>query len=409
MQADVISPCEVMVDRSSALHLLASIRIIERRAYLHEVVGLRHCVHWGVRVVSENASTTGKKRELWKLIPGFAVSGFFLWKTLKSIRFDDLRSIRVASSMWIAVLIVFLFSGYLLRIYRWWFMLRRSGAPGYAVCARVLLTSYAANNVLPFRIGDFLRVFSYAPDLRASSSTVLSTVILERLLDVFTLLTFLVVLLLHAGRPLLLPLRGHNVDVLHLATPVLALCAAGLFLLLFGASFLQKIVERLIGRIHAGPRAEKFKSWALLLFHAVLKLSLSGRILLLLSSLAIWLCEGMIFVGASGALAVPVGRSGPWLAVTLSNLSFLLPSSPGAIGTYEFFSKVGMVSQGAPQTISALYGLLVHMIVFFSVTLAGGIVFLVHRVARGPRSRPLAQDLADLPEELPVRVSTPTP
>ena len=61
-----------------------------------------------------------------------------------------------------------------------------------------------------------------------------------------------------------------------------------------------------------------------------------------------------------------------------------------------------MVSQGAKPTISALYGLLVHLVVFFSVTAVGGAAFLLHRMQRGSASKPLAEDLAQLPAELPA-------
>lgn len=357
----------------------------------------------GPRGTGEVAKPPKKsKRELWKVIPGFAISAFFLWRTIKSIHYDDLRSLHVVAPIWIAVLAAFLFSSYFLRIYRWWFMLRRSGAPGLGVCSRVLLTSFAANNVLPFRIGDFLRVFTYAGDLHASSSTILSTVILERLLDIFTLLLFLVALLVgaaHALPPVVV--RGHELNVLHFSEPVLVLAAFGLMLLLFGAPLLQRVVEAAVRRMPGGTRTDKLQRWALLLLDAVLKLSFGGRLMLLVSSVAIWLCEGMIFVSLARMLAIDVLPRGPWLAVALSNLGFLIPSSPGAIGVYENFCKLAMVSQGAAPGIAGIYGILVHVVVFFSVTLAGGIAFLAHRVERRAVSRPMRDDLADLPDEFP--------
>ncbi len=353
--------------------------------------------------MSADKAATGNQRSWWKVLPGIAVSAFFLWRTLRSIHYSDLRALHFAHLQWVAVLVTFLIAGYWLRVYRWWFMLRRSGAPSMGVCGRVLMTSYAANNVLPFRIGDFLRIFSYAPDLGASSSTILSTVILERLLDIFSLLTFLVVLLIGAARSLPpFVFKGHSLNLLHVAEPVLALCALGLALLLFGAGLLQRAVQGIVNRFKAGPRTERVERWALLLFDAVLKLSFAGRILLLVSSAVIWLCEGMIFVSGARLLDIAVGHRGPWLALSLSNLSFLLPSSPGAIGTYEFAAQFSMVSQGAQPTIAALYGLMVHLVVFFSVTAVGGIAFLLHRLQRGSASKPLTEDLAELPAELPL-------
>ena len=70
-------------------------------------------------------------------------------------------------------------------------MMRPTGAR-FRVCARVLMTSLAANNILPFRIGDIMRVFTYAGDLGASPSVILSTVILEKLLDIFVLVLLFV-------------------------------------------------------------------------------------------------------------------------------------------------------------------------------------------------------------------------
>ncbi len=353
--------------------------------------------------LSERKATTGNQRSWWKVLPGIAVSAFFLWRVLRSIHYSDLRSLHFAHLQWLGVLFAFLVLGYLLRVYRWWFMLRRSGAPSLAVCGRVLMTSYAANNVLPFRIGDFLRIFSYAPDLGASSSTILSTVILERLLDIFTLLTFLVTLLVGAARSLPpVAFKGHSLTLLHVAEPFLVLCGLSLGMLLFGARLLQQFVQSIVARFKAGPRTERVERWALLLFDAVLKLSFAGRVLLLVSSVVIWLCEGMLFVSVARMLDVAVGHRGPWLALAFSNLSFLVPSSPGGIGTYDLAAKVSMISQGAQPSIAAVYGLLIHLVVFFWVTAIGGIAFLVHRVQRGAASKPIAEDLAELPAELPL-------
>ena len=348
-------------------------------------------------------ATSTNTRAWWKVLPGIAVSAFFLWRALRSLRYPEVRALHCAPRQGMAGRLLFLFASYGLRVYRWWFMLRRSGAPSVGVCARVLLTSFAANNVLPFRIGDFLRIFSYAGDLGASSSTILSTVILERLLDIFTLLAFLVALLVGAGQTLPpFVLKGHAFDLLHVASPVLAACALGLMVLLFGASLLQRIVQGVVARFKAGPRTARLERWALLLFDAVLNLSFAGRLLLLASSVVIWLCEGMIFLSAAHLLDVVVRPRGPWLALSLSNLSFLLPSSPGAIGTYEFASQFSMVSQGAQPTISALYGLLVHLVGFFSVTAVGGAAFFLHRLRRKQPVPPLTEELAELPLRLPA-------
>jgi len=135
--------------------------------------------------------TPKKSRNLLKTIPGLLISAFFLWYTFKGISFAQLMSVRFVHPVWIFGVVAFTLASYTLRCVRWTRMMLPTGA-GFGVCARVLMTSLAANNILPLRIGDIMRVFTYAGDLGASPSVILSTVILEKLLDIFILVLLFV-------------------------------------------------------------------------------------------------------------------------------------------------------------------------------------------------------------------------
>ncbi len=343
-----------------------------------------------------------RARKFWKLLPGFAISGFFLWHTIRSIRLRDLREMHLQHPVWIPALLLFLLFDYGLRGYRWWYMLRGSNAR-LTACVRVLLTSLAANNILPFRVGDFMRIFAYAPDVNAPSSTVLSTVILERLLDIFMLFAFLVVGLLGVDKQFApVSVHGHSVGVLHLAGLILILATIGLGLLLFGTRLLHRVTGRLVARFGQHPRTRKLGEWAVLLFDAVLHLSFLGRVWLLVLTGIIWACESMVFVSCARLIGLVSGPRGPWLAASLSNLSFLLPSAPGGIGPFEASAKLAMRTQGVADGEAGLYALLVHVLILFAVTSVGGIGFLVHRAHRGSLKKPLSQDLAALPSDYKV-------
>ena len=341
-------------------------------------------------------------RKLWKLLPGFAISGFFLWHTVRSIRLADLRNMRLVHPVWILALVAFLLCDYGLRGYRWWYMLRGFHAR-LSACLRVLLTSLAANNILPFRVGDFMRIFAYAPDVNAPSSSVLSTVILERLLDIFMLFLFLVLGLIGVDQQFApVAVHGHSVGVLHLAALILVFASVGLGLLLFGTRLLHGITQRLVTRFGQRPRTKKLGEWAVLLFDAVLHLSFAGRLWLLVLTGVIWACESMVFVSCARMIGLVSGPRGPWLAAALSNLSFLLPSAPGGIGPFEASAKLAMRTQGVADGEAGLYALLVHVIILFAVTAVGGVGFLVHRAHRGSLRKPLSQDLASLPTDYEV-------
>lgn len=341
-----------------------------------------------------------KGRNPWSVVPGLLISAFFLWWTFRDMHYSTFREMHFVSPVWIVVGLAFLCAGYTIRVYRWWVMLQSSGRASFGQSGRVLLTSFAANNVMPFRIGDFLRVFAYAGDLNTSSSSILSTVILERLLDVATLLAFLAITLLTAppgGSSIIV--FNRTVDV-HFIAPPLTIVTLLTLLVLFAGGFVQRVVRGGMRRLPSHKLIARLDNAMNMAFDAVTKMPLRAKLLVLLSSAAAWFCEGMIFVSTAKLLDLSSGPRGPWLALSLSNLSYLFPSSPGGLGTFELCSKVGMTSQGARPDVAALFGLLVHMVVLITITAAGGIAFLVHR-ARSGSHKPLLQELEDLPAELP--------
>src|ERR1700679_750522 len=105
--------------------------------------------------------TVSRSRNLLKTVPGLLISAFFLWYTFKGISFAQIRALRFVNPAWIPGVLAFTLASYSLRCVRWAHMMRSTGAR-FAVCARVLMTSLAANNILPLRIGDIMRVFTYA-------------------------------------------------------------------------------------------------------------------------------------------------------------------------------------------------------------------------------------------------------
>jgi len=337
--------------------------------------------------------SASRNRSFIKVVPGLIISAFLLWYTFKGISFSHIRTLRVTHPVWWLGVFGFTFASYTLRCVRWTRMMRSTGA-SFAVCARVLMTSLAANNILPFRIGDIMRVFTYAPDLGASPSVILSTVILEKLLDIFVLVLLFVAFM---G-----PGVSHHSRIV--AESLLAISTVGLLIMLLGARTLEPFLCRLFAGIPENPRLtpklQRIEHWILLALDCIRQIGILGSLFLLLQSALIWTCEGMIFVSAARLIGLAVDRIGPWQAVSVANLSYLIPSSPGAIGTFEWAVKTSLVSHGAPESQSALFGLALHAWLLVSVTGAGGLIFLIHRIRIHNRT-PLLKEIETLPVELP--------
>jgi uncharacterized protein (TIRG00374 family) len=327
---------------------------------------------------------------LLKMVPGLLISAFFLWWTFRGFDMADLEAVRFVAPAWLLGVVVFTIAGYTVRCLRAWWMLRSVKAR-FSDCARIFMTSLAANNILPLRIGDVMRVFTYAPDVNATPSMVLSTVILEKLLDVFSLAA-LFTITMHGGRAVSPKLRGG-------AEVGLAISAVGLLVLVFGAHTLQEPLRRIAAR-SGNKFVKKIEHWLLLAMECIEKIGVGGTFLLVVFSFVAWTIEGLIYVSAIKLVALKTDAVGPWQAVSQANLSFLIPSSPGGIGPFEWACKDALVRHGAPPPAAGLFGLLIHAWLFVSITGVGGALFLMHRLHRG-RRKPLVEELDTLPAELP--------
>ncbi len=327
---------------------------------------------------------------LLKTLPGLLISAFFLWLTFRGFRPADFKSVHLEAPVWIAGVLLFSTAGYTVRCYRSWRMLRSVNAK-FSECSRVLMTSLAANNILPLRIGDVMRIFTYAGDLNATPSIILSTVILEKLLDVFTLAVLFSVTM-HFGAVV----SPH----LKLATEIgIAVSSIGLLVLVFGARTLEPVIKKLFAKTK-NEKLAKVEHWILLAMDCVRQNGVAGTLGLVFYSFVAWGFEGLLYISAAKLVGLQTDGIGPWQAVAQANLSFLIPSSPGGIGPFEAACKDALVRHGATEAAGGIFGLLIHAYLLVAITAVGGAMFLAHRLKRKERE-PLLEEIDELPLELP--------
>jgi hypothetical protein len=332
---------------------------------------------------------------LLKTLPGLMISAFFLWWTFRGFKLATLESIRLVAPLWIFGLLVGTCMSYGLRSYRWWRMMRSTGAR-LKTCFRVLITSLAANNILPLRIGDVMRIFTYAPDLNASPSVILSTVILEKLLDIFTLVVLLVVTV-HTG-------KGLPPKTRVLVKTLLLISGVGLIVMVAGSRALVRPIKVVFAKLPA--KLGKVEHWLLLALDAIRQIGIVGMVWLFGLSLVIWLSESLLYfsamqmIGLRTNLGARLDWGAPLQAVSLANFAFLVPSAPGGIGPFEWACQNALKLHSVTSSSAGLFGLLIHLWLLASITSVGGAMFLVHRLHRA-RRKPLLQEIDTLPAGLP--------
>jgi uncharacterized protein (TIRG00374 family) len=318
-------------------------------------------------------------RRVWRLVLGALVAAMFLWLLLRHVTMEDIvNAMRGADALRIAAAVAVFAVGYACRIERWRLMLRHeNGGLSWSDCAGPLVASIAANNVLPLRAGDLLRVLSFNRTLGVSTATSVATLVVERLLDLLMIIAFFGIALAVFG--------ARHLDLLGLGGYALAGIAAGIC----GALLFPRVLApwvRAFGRrvASAWPRVGGRLSEALGRAMDSLEVIASGRTmpLLMLWSLLAWCAEGSVFWLAATAMPSLAVPQGSWLAFPIGTLATVIPSTPGYVGTFDYFVVQPMSVLGNAHDAATAYALLVHLLIWLPPTAVGGLYFLTRALAR---------------------------
>jgi uncharacterized protein (TIRG00374 family) len=279
-----------------------------------------------------------------RIILGTVATVFFLWLALRNVNLADVGdALTTANYMLLIPAAICTVSGFCLRAARWSFILRPTKSIPFQRLFPIMMVGFAANNLLPARIGEFVRAYLTGSREAVSRSTALATIVVERVCDGLTLLTLMTVTLILFP----VPMSDSKLQAVVIGASVIFAFATAVLLGLI------LFPTRVLVPIRFGTRRlpERFaeRSDALLdAFLAGLDSLRDARSLLSLAafSVGIWALEWATF--AFVLRAFPLGLSvGEWLAaaaflLVFVNLGIMVPSVPGYIGTYQFFATLAL-------------------------------------------------------------------
>lgn len=314
---------------------------------------------------------------IFRLLAGIGLAVIFLWLVLRQISLAEIRHAFLGASLaWVIMALAAFSVGYACRIKRWHIMLQTDSPHlSWRSCAGPLLASFAANNVLPFRAGDLMRSFAFNQRMGTTSGVMIATVLVERLLDLLMVVFLLGVTLAFFG--------VESTRFAGVGSTMLLVCGSFILaFLLFPQIFRGPtlvgghIVERIFPTFGAKLILEIEKSLNTLQHLA------QGNTMIRLAfwSLLVWLAEGCVFWFSGLALPVLAVPLAGWLALPISTLATLIPSTPGYVGTFDYFTVRTMTELGNSTGGAAAYALLTHALLWLPPTLVGGLYLLLHPV-----------------------------
>ncbi|MBI2845734.1 MAG: flippase-like domain-containing protein, partial [Chloroflexi bacterium] len=143
---------------------------------------------------------------------------------------------------------IFTLVGYIFRTARWRFILAPAKDISLPRLFPVLIIGFAANNLLPARLGEFVRAYLLGSKENISKSLSFATIVLERILDGLTLIAILALV------SLFVPLPGWSQQLGVVATLVFIFALLALFLLLYQKDRMLRLLQILSAPLPSGLR-----------------------------------------------------------------------------------------------------------------------------------------------------------
>ena len=309
-------------------------------------------------------------KNILKILGSIAISILAGYLALRHVQLKQVLSvIRQVSVMPIAVILILIASGQVLRSLRWGMLLE----PVESVRQRLLLPitciGFLFIWILPARIGEIARPYLLHQNSEFNLSTAIGSVVLERLIDASFLVALLAACLpaLKVPRWLLSSFQGF----LYLVAVV------ALFFLLgslpgFRARFLQ-LVSRLLP-----ARLAEFLARMADRFYSGMQAMASVRKMLIILTLTavIWSTNIIAFKVLFHSMDMQLG----WLAaisvLVLTSLGIALPAAPGFIGNYHYACVVGLTLFGVVKETALAYAILIHFLTVLVLVVMG--VFFIN-------------------------------
>jgi len=332
--------------------------------------------------------SSGKKSGGWlKHAVGAIITLVCIVVIARLVDLDELMTaIRQFDWPYLVFGLAFLAGGYLLRILRWSLLLGATGARvGFGNCLAPFLGSITLNNVLPLRAGDIVRAFVFPAAMGVPKTTAASSLVMERLIDLMTLLCCLAIGLFAIRTAQVPPMISESA----LTLAIVGGLALVLTFLFSGA--LANVISSAAARRGPEDRLAGVMTTVSALLRGFNAMS-RPRVLAstLVISMLVWVGESGLFYFMMRGFGLDATPAMALLVMAIATLSTLVPSSPGYVGPFHLaaFTAISLVGGSAAQAGS--FAVLCHLALWLPTTLVGAVAILsrpeLFRVARAARS-----------------------
>lgn len=313
----------------------------------------------------------------WKFWLGIGVSVVMIFFLFKGV---DYHKLWVASShanlyLWIpAFLIQYLLM--LIRALRWQHLLRRLKVIGIRNLFSATTIGFMSNNLLPARMGEFVRAYVIGNKEEISITSAFATIVVERIFDVIAVLLLTMFVFIFLELP-------SGVSVIK---ETVRGGAYGLLVVIFIALFFLVMLVRYreaslsIVRKVINPFPERVQEQVILFLNSLasgLEVVKGGRSLFMVSLYSIlnWFVSALPIYLITASFGFHLPFSSALLILVLLAFAVSVPSSPGFVGPFHYAVYLGLSFYGIGKEEAIGMAIVMHLAQFVPLVVLG--VFLL--------------------------------
>ncbi len=351
------------------------------------------------------------RRNLALGLLGLAFSGVFLYLAARHLDIRTLRETWAAARPlpWVLIGVACYVAGHFVRGRRLRTLVRREATLPWLTATNIVVVGYASNNVFPARLGELVRAGVLVERTGMPFAEALAITFIERLMDGIAIL-----LLLLLATPFVTPAAWLG-RLTQVGVIVFASALAVVLVAVFSPNVLLGTASKL-----AAPLGGKWRDRALRLTTHVINAGAclrDARTAFSVASLSllVWILEAGLFVSLLPAFSIAMRPASGVLAMSVTNLGILVPSTPGYVGPFHFFCAQALSSQGVDAGTALGYAFLVHIAFYVPITIWGAAVMFRYGIevgamvaaTRKARSAPAARDVEGVPAFLIAHIEVP--
>ncbi len=321
----------------------------------------------------------------WKLWIGLLISAVFLYLSFRKV--DIYRTwllIRSSELRLIALVVIIAFFQFVIRSWRWHIFLETLKKTSFSNRLLSILIGFAANCILPARLGEFIRANYLGYTENISRVSAFGTIVVARIFDGFALLLILLIGLLGV------PFTEESSAVFSgLRATGLSVFLIYILLILFLVGFKYRtdtfisILERFFFPISQSLRSRIITVVKNFAAGLVPIKDVHGWIMAIFYSLLLWLSAlyQVKLIASSIGLSIPFIAT--FIILAMAAFGVMIPSSPGYIGTYHLAVQYGFLLFGAAREEALSAAILLHATFFFPTILFGAAAFTWLKIRSG--------------------------